>query len=826
MYPLTNAIAYDLFYSPDKDNNSKIVFNNYENDGFGHLMDYDISRFVSSFGTVSRSMEYDTGKFSPARHSFKIENSKDFGDYMFTLRQQINGKDVLGTDYWTDKEYDVYYSSADIHLYQGVINTKSEDRIKDTVKVSSNDAVKYLNEFNVATRNTTPDDAFQWYDTANTDTQFIQKEIKYGQHKLCYTSTTTTRRSCVCNWGSVSPYLYSIVDCTNHGLSHGAEVTISGTTNYNGTFSIIVESSSRFRIGIGSSGWAINQSGTLTIPTWTEERANQADPFSITVGVKNTYECVKPYETMGTVWNIDAVYDEPVSGGVSYVRTSVNHDLPRGSLATWITGTTSYNGHYDYFHVGGSISSFVDMGSGYVKLIHSMKLPSTGNWPIRIEDSVLGYNGNYAAVYLSSNELLIQTTFLGTEAVAYVVSRNLRAINASYVSNQTGYLHYGTYDVGWLWYFPIQNYVKTSDVLKVYYWDYIANMWCKFGTNNLTNANYGFVVERAAAGQGVYVRKRNTTAIASDDDVHDLKWIDDWYDYLYGTGSYYWSSSEPNPKLAIEFNGYVYYPNSVGMNCYANPSAVMWDLLSTIAGYSNGELDVSDFATLDYTHTFDYAAFYMMGGVVNWAAGGQINVSVTEEKSMLSLLQDISLTSGIMMTCSHIRTTDHRIRLIINRDYDNTTDNPAPAISWSTHNEITQLEIDSDNQFLKNDIFITNFIPSVSLPGAFEIIEQSSGNADKVLEIALDDKPICYWYNSNWYADRCATNFLNKLEDAWENVRILIDERGVIVELGDYVKIHDHKVNEYIVMQVYDWSFNLDTGSTSITGKKVYSSKD
>jgi hypothetical protein len=823
MFPLNTEQIHQIFFKPDKDEKSSIVLNG-----------FDISRFVSNFGTITRSMEYDTGKFSPARHSFKVENSKDFGDFLFTLRHQINAKDTVGTDYWTNLPYDLYYSynssyytSSAVHLYKGLVNQKTEDRIKDNIKVSSNDVIKFLNDIKIAQKNKMADDIFKWTEISPNiyDHTFIQDELKYGVHKFIYNETTLRTLGCSCVWGGISPYSHSIITATNHGLKSYQEIRISGTTHFNDRFQIVVIDANIFWIRHGDPAWGV-ETGIITVYQMTNEKINLENPWNVTTGVKNKWECVKENQTQGTVYSIIHWYQEPGAPNRMYCRTSTNHDLAAGSYPLWTSGTLYYDDHQDYFHVGGTISAYTNLGGGQVRVTSAMKLPAAGGpWAIRIESSSLGYNGNYMATYVDLTHFDITSAYHGTEASSYVVSRDMRAFVFTPHGDSSGYLHVDTYDVNWLWYFPIQNYIKTTDVTAVWYWDYIAGMWCKFDPLNLTNVNYGFVIERDSLLQGIYVRKRNTKAIATDSLIHDTKWyFDNWSNYLAGNGSYF-LSSEPKPLLAIEFNGYVYYPNSAGMNCYANPMAILWDLFYTHAGLDNGELDISNFAALDLTYTFDFAAnYFLLAG--NWATGGQINISINEETTLLDVTQELSLVSGVMITCSHIRSTDRRIRLVINRDYVHATDNPIPILTWATNNELNTLEISSDNDKTKNKILITNFIPDVSLPDNLQLITKFSGAADRSIEIALDEKPIVFWYNSEFWADRHAQNLLNKLEDAWEDVNLGLDARGIIIELGDYVKAYDHKVDEYIVLQVYTHSFNLDNNSTMFTGKKVWSSKD
>lgn len=141
----------------------------------------DVSAFVTNWGSITRSVDYLLGKMSPSSHSFQLANTKDSGEFLFTLRKN------LGLEYWMGKEYNLYvgfYEGLEIewfNVYTGKITVKSEDRIKGTVKVNSHDIIKELNDFKTCGV-IKGSDVFD-YD-GDTDIRSVQQEIKYGTHEL------------------------------------------------------------------------------------------------------------------------------------------------------------------------------------------------------------------------------------------------------------------------------------------------------------------------------------------------------------------------------------------------------------------------------------------------------------------------------------------------------------------------------------------------------------------------------------------------------------------------------------------------------------------
>lgn len=145
-------------------------------------IDHDLTDFATDFGNITKELQLQDGIYRPGSHSFELANTKDVGDFLFTLRRNI----ASGT--WINKSYRVAYGfrNADgteelITLYRGIIQGKSEDRINDKVDVRSEDVLKYLNDFKMCSLHS--------FDVKLSvlgfrDARSVQPLIKYGIYKL------------------------------------------------------------------------------------------------------------------------------------------------------------------------------------------------------------------------------------------------------------------------------------------------------------------------------------------------------------------------------------------------------------------------------------------------------------------------------------------------------------------------------------------------------------------------------------------------------------------------------------------------------------------
>ena len=114
--------------------------------------DIDLSSFITNWGTITRKLQYETGKFTAGGHSFSMMNTEDLGKFLFTLGQE------LGTEFWMDKEYVINFGflngqtedTIDVGTFR--INSKREDRISGSISLSAKDVMNQLADFTVCTK--------------------------------------------------------------------------------------------------------------------------------------------------------------------------------------------------------------------------------------------------------------------------------------------------------------------------------------------------------------------------------------------------------------------------------------------------------------------------------------------------------------------------------------------------------------------------------------------------------------------------------------------------------------------------------------------------
>ena len=145
-------------------------------------VEHDLTEFVTDFGSISKELQLQDGVYRPGNHSFRLANTQDTGDFLFTLRRNI----ALNT--WINKSYRLLYGMRNpdgteelLTIYRGIMQGKSEDRINDTVSVNSLDVLKYLSDYkfcSLRTFNTTLNQL------GFTDNRAIQPLIKYGIFNL------------------------------------------------------------------------------------------------------------------------------------------------------------------------------------------------------------------------------------------------------------------------------------------------------------------------------------------------------------------------------------------------------------------------------------------------------------------------------------------------------------------------------------------------------------------------------------------------------------------------------------------------------------------
>lgn len=890
MVTVSQSFAKKLFFDSDQNPIANILID------ISDSQTTDISSFINKFGSISRSMEYDTGKFSPGRHSFDLNNATNYGDYLFTTRHKNNNKATPGTNYWTDLNYRLYFGYKDalnmnttqeqdelICVYEGKINNKLENRINDSIKISSNDIVKILNDTKLCQQVKTSEIFVETVaDTASDDK--IDKALVYGKHELP-TTPQTTRVFQGCS-AYLSGGLYYIEFNDYHNITQWSDITISGSTSYDGDY-VVTSVPNYHQVTVWAS-FGASQTCTVTVKEWSK-KLKEEEPFLCPNLIPNEYIANADLETVGARYTITDVIQRSGYPNTMYVYTAENHDAV-GNTNYFIEGShANYNKHEANYPCIGTINSYAafgyntlitfsgvdfsenglytasDAGGGkvlidytgtlsdltngsYVMLAsavpalarysgswqisevnivsHTFKITTayigseSGKWyrgqfNINIYGNGSGYNGNYTLTLGSPTSGYFNHVYIDDAAPrGYFRGRNVITLTATPTSSYTGYLYIGTNSKYQLWYYGADNF-EFSDVTGVYFWDYIAKKWCVL--------NDGYTILEATNG-GIYVKIDNYGNIT--DSNAEKKWYSDsFWQYTTGTGTYFNSGAKPQLALKCEHIVHV----AVDTYYFANPIAIAYDIIVNQCGIASTVLDKGNWASLSDTYTWDKAAryfcndSYVESDTRFWSEGGNIAIMQESSISALDFLQNLLSLAGIMLINTFIdSTSDRRLKLIINESYDHDTDCPNGNAIYATNDCVTNLEISTDNDKLKDKIVMSNL--NTSSWYYFDLITKGTGN--KVFEVMQDDNPTMWWYNSNFWADRCATNYYNKLYNVREDVKLTIDARGVIVDLGDYIMVYDHKANEEIVLQVYSWSFNIDAPSTALIGKKVWSSLD
>lgn len=153
----------------------------------------DLSFFVTSWGSISRKLQYETGKSSPGGHSFTIQDSKALGKFLFTLGIEF------GTEFWMFKEYDISIGFLNgqtedtILFFTGEIFSKEEDRIGGSIRIGSKDVIKKFNDFKVCT-SVKASDTFAFETAGTVDDRAFTQTVRYGTHKLIVNNRASDER--------------------------------------------------------------------------------------------------------------------------------------------------------------------------------------------------------------------------------------------------------------------------------------------------------------------------------------------------------------------------------------------------------------------------------------------------------------------------------------------------------------------------------------------------------------------------------------------------------------------------------------------------------
>jgi hypothetical protein len=350
----------------------------------------------------------------------------------------------------------------------------------------------------------------------------------------------------------------------------------------------------------------------------------------------------------------------------------------------------------------------------------------------------------------------------------------------------SGYASYG------LWYLPCENELTitgyASGTLKFYYWDYMSRIWKAFSVGDYVHI---YVRSEWLPGlnyaKGIYLCIAQPTERIVDGDT--------WEEYLAGDGAYY-DNDKPDPAVCGE-------TISALTNC--NPARIIHDLLTSrrfmyINQYLTDLLDYYSFSSLKTSYSFDAAYDFFDGEGIN------LNVDISRETSVAQVVSEICGACGMDFYVSANKGVTSRrcIRLKISKVHNPCTEAPPALLTFSTKDCLIKYdtELNKDEKYDRVEIF--GFNSSYSTKDSFE--NAIVGDGDNALTLGSSR---VYFYDSYAGAQGIAERLYNKFINPTEIAKVTLDARGFIVELADYIKLHDHKLDEEIVVEVYRWAFDL-----------------
>ncbi len=374
----------------------------------------------------------------------------------------------------------------------------------------------------------------------------------------------------------------------------------------------------------------------------------------------------------------------------------------------------------------------------------------------------------------------------------------------------------------YLWYFPFINDIDVSAVnysggtYKVYYWDYRSGQkkWTPFDS---TNFNSKVEVTKISGIDGIFVK-----ILTSIPDGFTGTWSD------YKSGASAWADDNPDPMICIETKSNTYINGTYN----PNPVLIIYDLLtnSRFIGFDSGMLDISSpqrgvfdgvigsiFLQLQTPvegYSFDETFNFFNG------EDAEINTDYNKEIGLLRIVEDIAKICGMYFFTEKKKSIseDRRIHLLYNRTVSPCTDDPPALLSLSTAGKLQSYQVNTNSDDLKDKVIITNFDSGISTPDNFDVKIQGTGN--RVLQLSAPTNPPVYFYNSGAAADSIAQRLLSQLNKPPEIINTDLDASGLVVELGDYVKLHEHKINETIIAQIFNSGFAVNGTGTGLVAKR------
>lgn len=437
-----------------------------------------------------------------------------------------------------------------------------------------------------------------------------------------------------------------------------------------------------------------------------------------------------------------------------------------------------------------------------------------------------------------------------------------------------------SHPINHVFYFPFQNDIDITSTLfsdgtlKLYFWDYIDDIWRAFSvgefTSNITvekanatgthdgssgaailsDSGASFIIAGVKVGQVILnttdgsdakISAVTTTTITGAlNNGTDNDWdTSDSYEVLLSNGIYI--TIELPDSISIEGDAWTKYLNPVDSNAHfkdpdkldialaiesidnltdANPARIIHDLLtsSRFMNLSATQLDFSSFSSPDEDFSFDKTFKFID------EAQGKVNVSFNKETSVLKVIESIIKVGAMFFFTTAKKSTslDNRIKLEIQQPFRTCSGDIPNFLEFSTKDYIESFELETTSDTVVSQVRVSNFNTSVSSKDNLETKSQPSVSPanGKVLQLGTSSDPDAYWYNSSGWAQAIAGRFFNWLNNPIEKINISLGKAGFPVELFDLISVHDAISDKTITVQVFDTRLSLGNMNVSINGKR------
>jgi hypothetical protein len=151
--------------------------------------------------------------------------------------------------------------------------------------------------------------------------------------------------------------------------------------------------------------------------------------------------------------------------------------------------------------------------------------------------------------------------------------------------------------------------------------------------------------------------------------------------------------------------------------------------------------------------------------------------------------------------------TRQNIRLKVDKVHNPCKDAPPNLLSFSTADRLSGYETILTKDEYYDRVTAMGFDSSVVGTERNFMSIISKGTGKKVIALGSDN---VYFYNCFQAAQGIIDRLYNKFINPTESILADTDGSAVLVEIADYIKLHDHKLNEEIVAEVFKIGFDLN----------------